>query len=106
SYLLNHTATPDISTRSYTTLFRSWSVSVSTDGNTALVGAYWDDIDGNQDQGSAYIYVRSGTTWTQQTKLLASDGANSDDFGWSRSEELTSELQSRENLVCRLLLAK
>src|SRR5690606_41141973 len=26
--------------------------------------------------------------------------------GWSRSEEHTSELQSRENLVCRLLLEK
>src|SRR5690606_39886422 len=27
-------------------------------------------------------------------------------IGWSRSEEHTSELQSRENLVCRLLLEK
>src|SRR5690606_41837059 len=26
--------------------------------------------------------------------------------GWDRSEEHTSELQSRENLVCRLLLVK
>src|SRR5690606_41227454 len=26
--------------------------------------------------------------------------------GWGRSEEHTSELQSRENLVCRLLLEK
>src|SRR5207302_5534878 len=26
--------------------------------------------------------------------------------GWKRSEEHTSELQSRENLVCRLLLEK
>src|SRR5690606_40732347 len=26
--------------------------------------------------------------------------------GWERSEEHTSELQSRENLVCRLLLEK
>src|SRR5690606_39802587 len=31
----------------------------------------------------------------------------SDSFAWhSRSEEHTSELQSRENLVCRLLLEK
>src|SRR5690606_41704669 len=27
-------------------------------------------------------------------------------FDWDRSEEHTSELQSRENLVCRLLLEK
>src|SRR3989475_11274725 len=29
-----------------------------------------------------------------------------DDFGWERSEEHTSELQSQSNLVCRLLLEK
>src|SRR5690606_31030392 len=33
-------------------------------------------------------------------------GAVVGDFGDSRSEEHTSELQSRENLVCRLLLEK
>ena len=27
-------------------------------------------------------------------------------YGWTRSEEHTSELQSRRNLVCRLLLEK
>src|SRR5690349_22069542 len=31
---------------------------------------------------------------------------NADDFGVSRSEEHTSELQSRRDLVCRLLLEK
>src|SRR5690606_29354131 len=31
---------------------------------------------------------------------------NLDEFNFSRSEEHTSELQSRENLVCRLLLEK
>src|SRR5690606_40748852 len=29
-----------------------------------------------------------------------------DQYEWARSEEHTSELQSRENLVCRLLLEK
>ena len=32
--------------------------------------------------GSAYVFVRSGTTWTQQAKLTASDGAASDRFGF------------------------
>ncbi|MCX7029384.1 MAG: FG-GAP repeat protein [Spirochaetes bacterium] len=36
-----------------------WSVSI--DGDYAIVGAYEDD-----DKGSAYIFVRSGTSWTQQ----------------------------------------
>src|SRR5690606_41790496 len=37
--------------------------------------------------------------------LLATD-RNNDALGELRSEEHTSELQSRENLVCRLLLEK
>ena len=37
------------------------------------------------DSGSAYVFTRTGTTWTQQEKLLASDGAADDDFGYSVS---------------------
>ena len=32
--------------------------------------------------GSAYIFVRSGTTWIQQAKLTASDAAALDQFGF------------------------
>ena len=55
--------------------------SVALDGNTALVGAPYDDVD-HQDQGSAYVFVRNGTTWTEQAHLKAADGANLDLFGW------------------------
>ena len=55
--------------------------SVAVDGNTALVGAPYDDVD-HQDQGSAYVFVRNGTTWTEQAHLKAADGANLDLFGW------------------------
>jgi hypothetical protein len=61
------------------------AVSLSADGNTALVGAAFDHIGANNYQGSVYIFVRTGTTWTQQQKLLASDGAAQDYFGWSVS---------------------
>src|SRR3989440_8828194 len=37
--------------------------------------------------------------------LFGSDGG-SEGYGWLRSEEHTSELQSRSDLVCRLLLEK
>jgi uncharacterized repeat protein (TIGR01451 family) len=60
-----------------------WSVSVS--GDTAVVGAYLDDTLGGTDAGSAYVFVRSGTTWTEQQKLLAPDGAAGDNFGRSVS---------------------
>jgi len=52
------------------------------DGDTALIGAFYDD-DNGVDSGSAYIFTRSGTTFTQQAKLLPSDGAADDNFGFS-----------------------
>jgi hypothetical protein len=52
-------------------------------GNAAIVGAYLDDIDAKIDQGSAYIFTSSGGVWTEQAKLLASDGAAGDHFGSS-----------------------
>jgi hypothetical protein len=57
--------------------------SVTLSGDTALVGAIYDDVGANADQGSAYIFVRNGTTWTQQAQLAASDGAVGDLFGKS-----------------------
>ena len=57
--------------------------SVALSGDTALVGALMDDIGANVDQGSAYVFTRSGTTWSQQAKLTAADGAANDYFGVS-----------------------
>lgn len=56
---------------------------VAVQGDTALVGAYLDDFLSNVNQGSAYVFVRSGTTWTLQQHLIAADGAAVDEFGWS-----------------------
>jgi hypothetical protein len=61
------------------------SVSFSGDGQLALVGAAQDDVGSNVDQGSAYVFGRSGSSWTQQMKLVAGDGASSDQFGVSVS---------------------
>ena len=58
-----------------------WSVAIS--GETVVVGARVDDIGANSNQGSAYVFVRSGTTWSEQQKLTASDGAVDDLFGYS-----------------------
>jgi hypothetical protein len=59
--------------------------SVSISGDYVIVGTTNDDVGGNTDQGSAYTFLRSGTAWTQQAKLIASDGAISDYFGSSVS---------------------
>jgi hypothetical protein len=60
--------------------------SVALDGNAAVIGAYGDDA-GDNDQysksGSAYVFVRNGTSWSQQVKLLAPDGETEDVFGYS-----------------------
>lgn len=58
----------------------NFGFSVAISGDTAVVGSYHDDAP-LTDQGSAYVYVRTGTTWTQQAKLTASDGAANDNFG-------------------------
>ena len=59
--------------------------SVSISGDTAVIGAYLDDVGANSDQGSVYVFVRSGTAWSLQQQLTASDGAASDQFGYSVS---------------------
>ena len=60
-----------------------FGVSVGIDGNTAVVGAYGND-DGGSASGSAYIFRRTGTnTWDAGTKIIASDAASGDQFGFS-----------------------
>lgn len=61
-----------------------YSVSISGDGNTVLSGAYGNDTRGSH-AGAAYIYARSGTTWSQHSKLTLSDGSAGDYFGHSVS---------------------
>jgi hypothetical protein len=56
-------------------------VGVSADGNTMVAGALWDD-DMGADSGSAYIFRWTGTNWITN-KIVASDGAGGDRFGYS-----------------------
>lgn len=61
------------------------SVDISDNGTKMIVGAYGDDIGVNTNQGSAYVYTRSGNVWSLQAKLTASDGSTGDSFGYSVS---------------------
>ena len=56
--------------------------SVAIAGDTIVVGAYWDD-DNGLNSGSAYVFTRTGVTWTQQAQLTASDGAVFDEIAAS-----------------------
>ena len=49
--------------------------------NIALFGAIGDDTMG-EDAGAVYIFRYDGATWQPEQKLLASDGAAGDNFGW------------------------
>ena len=62
----------------------SFGSSVAVSGDTVVVGACYEDsnatgVNGNQsnnsatDSGAAYVFVRSGTTWSQQAYLKASN---------------------------------
>lgn len=76
-----------------------FGISVAVSGDLVVVGAYAEDsnatgVNGDQVNGSAnasgaaYVFTRSGTTWTQQAYLKASNTGGSynlggDYFGWS-----------------------
>jgi hypothetical protein len=77
-----------------------YSVSLSTDGNTMAVGAIGEDsnatgINGDQTDnsftglnsytGAVYVFTRSGTSWSQQAYIKASNTDNGDSFGISVS---------------------
>jgi len=68
--------------------------SVAVSGDTVVVGALYEDssatgVNGNQtdnsaaNSGAAYVFVRNGTTWTQQAYLKASNTGAGDFFGGS-----------------------
>jgi hypothetical protein len=60
------------------------SVAITADGNVIVVGAGGADENGQPDVGSAYVYVKPQTGWTNMTntaKLTASDGKAGDHLG-------------------------
>jgi hypothetical protein len=60
-----------------------YSVALSADGTTALIGATVDEDPNGRRAGSVYVFARSNGEWSQQQKLAASDGDRSDEFGSS-----------------------
>lgn len=53
------------------------------DGDTALIGAAFANGGSSSPQGDVYVFDRSGTTWTQTTKLAHPVGGATDLFGQS-----------------------
>jgi len=68
--------------------FMGFGGSISLSGNSILIGAQHDNFGNdleNYSTGSAYIFDFVGDEWIEKTKLIASDGQRSDQFGYSLS---------------------
>ncbi len=93
------TIDPSIQQQAYlkasnTASFDRFGASIAISGDTVVVGADWEDsaatgINGDQNNNSAsvagavYVFTRTGTTWTQQAYLKASNAESNDMFGFS-----------------------
>jgi hypothetical protein len=58
---------------------QGYSVALSADGNTAIVGGWVD----NDFVGAAWVFVRNGTVWSQQAKLVGTGGVGQSEQGLS-----------------------
>jgi hypothetical protein len=61
--------------------FGSLNTGEGLHGDTAVIGAYEDDHAAGLDAGSAYVFSRSGDSWNEVQKLVASDAESGDYFG-------------------------
>lgn len=55
--------------------------SVAIDGNTLVASAPLDNVGATPDRGTLHVFVRSGSTWSHQEQLFATDGSASDSLG-------------------------
>jgi hypothetical protein len=63
--------------------FVGGAAALSSDGTTALIGAFSDEGPTGDRPGSVYVFTRSDGRWSQQQKLAATDGDEDDRFGLS-----------------------
>jgi hypothetical protein len=71
----------------------NFGVSVGIEGDTVVVGAAYEDSstmgvssipnENAFDSGAAYVFTRTGSTWSQQASLKASNPGSNDNFGFS-----------------------
>ena len=67
-----------------------FGISVALDATSILVGA--DNKPPSSGRGAAYVFTKAAQGWSTPQKILASDGATTDGFGWSVAVDGTSLL--------------
>jgi hypothetical protein len=76
SWTLQATLTPDDGLAG-----DDFGFSVAVDGDTAVVGASMHSTPRGSFSGSAYVFTRSGISWTQEVELAPDQGRGGDHFG-------------------------
>lgn len=59
-----------------------FGIAVDVDADTAVIGSDIDDAPG-ADTGSAFVFARTATAWTQEAKLEPAEALAQDQLGWS-----------------------
>jgi hypothetical protein len=59
-----------------------FGLDVALHEETAVVGAYTDDVGAADWAGAAYVFRRTAATWALETRLTLPDAAAQDWFGW------------------------
>jgi len=72
--------------------FDNFGIAAAIAGSVLFVSAPTAAVDGHNGQGAVYAFKLAGTTWTQTQKLVASDGAAFDGFGFSLAFDGTTLL--------------
>ena len=71
-----------------------YATRVAISGDRVVIGSIRHDANGT-DSGAAYLYQRGTGGWSETAKLLASDGAASESFGWVGLEGSTAVVGAR-----------
>ncbi|MEI6043138.1 MAG: FG-GAP repeat protein [Chloroflexota bacterium] len=77
------------------------AVALSSDGNTALIGAWGKKIGANSQQGAAYVFTRAGSTWSQQQVLSDTTTGKAGEF-FGNAVSLSSDGSTALVLTTRL----
>jgi len=70
----------------------NFGAAVAIAGDTILISAIGANIEGSSNQGAVYVFTRSGDTFAETQKLVASDGISGDAFGNAITIEGTTAL--------------
>ena len=59
--------------------FGEW---IALEGDRVVIGAPGVAVEDRESQGAAFLFTRSGGTWSETQRFVASDGAEFDQLGW------------------------